>query len=340
MRKILELYPASVSKRKLPLNFIPGDSKLFERELKREIPSLDLFEDENVTIGSGPSFYKAFVPSIIGKSVQSYASDNPLSKLRKWIKHILFSNTIERDEVLWVTDGWSVGYFHWMTESLPRIWAVRTQNQLGSCTLALPSDFKDIKFIGSTLAILGVQPIYLNEREVLKVHHLIFPATQTPSGNYQSDLIRSLRGTILSYLEISSSGSRRIFISRKNALKRKIKNEGEVETILTAFGFEIIVFEDLSFKDQVVLSSQASFIVSLHGAGLTNMMFMPSGGQVLEFRKSNDNLNNCYFALASALDLEYLYLECEPLEPHGHNADIVVDPKKLTDVLQTVFGNK
>ena len=57
---------------------------------------------------------------------------------------------------------------------------------------------------------------------------------------------------------------------------------------------------------------RARYIVSNHGAGLTNMLFMKDGGSVLELRHVSDCINNCYFTLASALDLKYFYQTCAP----------------------------
>ena len=58
--------------------------------------------------------------------------------------------------------------------------------------------------------------------------------------------------------------------------------------------------------------SRARYVVSNHGAGLTNMLFMKDGARVLELRHVSDYVNNCYFILASALQFDYLYQLCEP----------------------------
>jgi len=52
-------------------------------------------------------------------------------------------------------------------------------------------------------------------------------------------------------------------------------------------------------------------LIGIHGAGLTNILFMPKGASVLELRRKDDSHNNCYFSLASALELNYFYQLCE-----------------------------
>ena len=46
-------------------------------------------------------------------------------------------------------------------------------------------------------------------------------------------------------------------------------------------GFETVYTEELSFAEQVRLFSETRCLVSIHGAGLTNLMFMPPGGHML-----------------------------------------------------------
>lgn len=74
---------------------------------------------------------------------------------------------------------------------------------------------------------------------------------------------------------------------------------------------------------------ETKYLVSLHGAGLTNMLFMHKGGSVLELRKSDDSNNNCYFSLTSALDLNYYYQKCEGDSASTQTANLKVDIQTL-----------
>jgi hypothetical protein len=58
---------------------------------------------------------------------------------------------------------------------------------------------------------------------------------------------------------------------------------------------------------------------------------MREGGSVLELRHQADRINNCFFTLASALDLNYFYQACAPRDGAAdpHEADLLVDPKEL-----------
>ena len=117
----------------------------------------------------------------------------------------------------------------------------------------------------------------------------------------------------------------KIYISRAKAPKRKILNEEEIISILVSLGFEIIYMEDLDFFSQVKLMSECKYLVSLHGAGLTNELYLPETAKVFEIRHPKDKLNNCYYLLATALSLKYYYFLGDSFEDDPHCANITID---------------
>lgn len=73
---------------------------------------------------------------------------------------------------------------------------------------------------------------------------------------------------------------------------------------------------------------------------MTNMMFLPEGAGVLELRHHTDAVNNCYFTLSSALNLNYFYQTCPPADQQDpHTADLVVDLTALKTNLSLLIGS-
>jgi capsular polysaccharide biosynthesis protein len=80
-------------------------------------------------------------------------------------------------------------------------------------------------------------------------------------------------------------------------------------------------------------------VVANHGAGLANMLFLSEKSSVFELRKFGDSHSNCYFILASALDLKYYYQACQaenPAEDAGL-ADVFVDLKLFKRNLEVML---
>jgi capsular polysaccharide biosynthesis protein len=99
-------------------------------------------------------------------------------------------------------------------------------------------------------------------------------------------------------------------------------------------GFEIIYAEKLSLKDQISLMSETRTVVSLHGAALTNMIFLPENSEVIELRNFGDSKTNCYFNLANALGLKYYYTLNKGNSADSITADFTIDLKALENVIR------
>lgn len=331
-RKIL--YNEIVSIRTPPVNLDTADLRLFEHEFEKTIAETVLLELKNVgvrpdgTVFRGGDVLPESLPRLrfrlIGKPLKS--------RLKFFVKNCLLEPGSRIDETVFMfSDIWSQEYFHWMTDALPRLFAVR--EQVKDAPLLLPGAFERREFVSGSLKPFGVQNIRFL-RENARCKNLVMASHTAPTGNYNDGLIREMSDFLRSYYQNQSNFDSRgdkIYISRAKAGKRKILNEAECVRVLQRYGFETVCFEDHPFEQQARIALGAKYLVSNHGAGLTNMLFMPAGSTVLELRKRADAHNNCYFSLASALKLKYFYQLCDSDAPDEspHTANTFVDCRLL-----------
>ncbi len=333
---VADIYPERVAKRKLPVNFDQDHIKLFDLDLERTIPPSRLVRLKNVHISREGILFsgtKLFSESFAfpwhleewkTRSIFKFLATNYLFRRRRHID----------EEILWITDYWSTGYFHWLTDALTRLYAVR--DRLHDRLLMLPAGYEKRGVVTSSLKAFGVKNVrFIAPHETLECRSVLMPTHTAPSGHFNEEAIRSVREVLLSAFG-DADRSEKVFISRKRAEKRRIVNEEELHPILEKFGFQIICAEDLSFEEQVKICSRARYLVSNHGAGLTNALFMNEGANVLELRHQFDRNRNCFFVMSSALNLNYFYLRCRPQqhEADPHTADIVVDADEFDRTLQ------
>lgn len=338
---ISTIYPGTIAKRKLPVNFNQDHLALFEGELEREIPETQLLRFRNVLASPEGLLFKwaKILPESFAfpyhlddwpfRSVVKFLATNYVSRRRRKIPY----------EALWITNYWSTGYFHWLTDALTRLFVV--QDRLPDSLLMLPGKYAEYDFVAPTLYAFGVTRInFIYDHEKVELRSLLMPSHTAPPGHFKGEAIRGVRNVLLSAYGDSSADGERIYISRRRATKRRIANEDELIPVLNNFGFQIICAEELSFAEQVRVCSRARYIVSNHGAGLTNTLFMKEGGSVLELRHQADCINNCYFTMSSALDLNYFYQTCAPQEPalDPHEADLMVNPNELEKNLRLLLG--
>lgn len=242
----------------------------------------------------------------------------------------IFSKSEKFENAIWITDDWSTEYFHWLTDALTRyVWC---EEYSKSSIVILPSKFEERRYIVESLDFLNINYKILNKKKAF-ITNLILPSHTANTGNYNTQIINKLNDKFTNYC---SKGTRRIYASRQKADKRKIKNEDELVAFLIKYDFDIHFFEDYSFEKQVKLLNQTEILIGLHGAGLTNMLFMPKGGKIVELRNHSDTINNCYFSLASEIDHEYYYLECSGDSEYTHNVNVTVDINKFENILKTL----
>ena len=340
--KATTLLLETVARRKLPVNFREGERELFSHELERAIPKTSLLELRDVWVSSDGILFKGgrTLPVSFAfpfnranwkkRTVLKFFANNYLIKKRR---------TFERGAV-WITDDWSSAYFHWLTDALTRLFTVR--DRLDTSVLLLPYQHQALKFVRPSLEPFGVPKIeFIKPNEVFFCKRLVVPTQTAPSGHYHEETIRAV-GKLLSDFYANTPSVRlgdRVYISRSRAQKRKILNEEKVVNILRELAFEIIYAEDVSFEQQVKIASAARYLISNHGAGLTNMLFMRPGSSVLELRHNTDRINNCYFTLASALDHKYFYQTCAPENPgeDAHTANLLVDVATLRENVELML---
>jgi capsular polysaccharide biosynthesis protein len=230
-------------------------------------------------------------------------------------------------------------YSHWVTESLPRFFVIR--EKLKDSGILLPESISE--FQRDSLAPFSFKKIYnIPLNSYVRVENLILPTHTAGTGNYNEILLRQMRSFYQASMSCQLDLGDRLYISRRKAARRHIINEVDVENALISFGFKSINFEDFSFWEQVSLAFHSRFLISLHGAGLTNMLFMKPGSFVLEFRKTGDATNLCYYSLASALKLHYLYQFAAPANAgeSTYEADVLVDiPLLRKNVERMLKGN-
>ena len=327
-----QLYYQHISERRQPINLKKEDISLFQHEFKVLIRETHLRKLSNVYIFADLIFDIKKIRTFF-----SYCHIPKSKKIKSIIKRIpsLIRTSQKIENGIWIIDNWSDGYYHWLTDALPRL--IAAESFYTDFPVILPSKYSTIEYVTSSLEQLNRKVIFYNPAQYVKIKELLLPSHTALTGNYNKKIINNLRDRF--QIKYQNIAKRRIYLSREKASIRKIKNEYEVQSLLRRFDYEIHCFEDYSFKKQVEIMNETKSLVGLHGAGLTNMLFMPENGQVLELRKRDDNTNNCYFSLSSDLNHDYYYQLNEGNKNNTHDAVITVDLIELRKTLELMKTN-
>lgn len=331
------------SLRELPVNFDESDIDLFKHELEISIPATRLLTLNNVSISSDGIIFRG--GRILAESF-NYPHEflrwaNARNLVKFFVRNYALRTKARLDgKAFWIIDNWGDAYFHWLLDALQRLYVVK--DLVADGTLVLPEAFRRSAYIMPSLAPFSIGSVrFLRQNEVLRCRKLLVPSHTSPSGQYNEEIVRSLRQFYRSYYGGGGSNSPdKIYISRRKAIKRKIINENEVIQIVRAYGFLDVCLEDYPFQEQVRMMMDARYLVANHGAGLANMLFLSEKSSVFELRKFGDSHLNCYFALASALDLKFYYQLCKAENPNEDAglANVCVDLKLFEKNLELMLA--
>jgi len=193
-----------------------------------------------------------------------------------------------REPVLLFFDHYHFNFTHFLVEAYPRLYALR--EHFPTFVPLLPAIDADLaaperSYILSCLQALGISVkscIPLHKSAHYSCESLVLP---TQVKMHPRHVVPAIAHLADYYRDIGDRGvGERIFISRENAKKRKLRNSHEVEATLTRHGFRKVVMEHLSFREKVNVMSRARALVCSDSSSVTNAIFMPRGSRILAFR--------------------------------------------------------
>lgn len=163
------------------------------------------------------------------------------------------------------------GFYHWFTEQFPLLVYHYSQNYSSLPLLFLNNTNK---FVLETLKLLfKPMPNIIDVGDIIKVKKLF-----VVKGNNLVLSRRKLHNIVYDPLVINSkkitnnfSLGNKIYISRKKSVRRKFKNENELEFHLAKYDFKAVCLEDLPLAKQISIISNANIIVACHGSGLAHI---------------------------------------------------------------------
>jgi hypothetical protein len=208
-------------------------------------------------------------------------------------------------------------YSFWVNSSLVRLIMAEQAGLLPNTQLIYPESWDNIHFVKQSLECFDVSIKKIPHDHHLFVPKLIMPEVREWTASFNPTQIQEVRKKIVPIAlkkTTITNFPKRIYLSRKQRAVRCVENEQEIMPILKEFSFEVIYFENLSFWDQVAMMHHAEAFISIHGAGFSNVMFMPPKASVLELinvHYAKAEYQFPFWRLSSAAELNYYAQFCE-----------------------------
>jgi hypothetical protein len=230
-------------------------------------------------------------------------------------------------------------YYHWMAEgvlSLDVLSQAIGSDQNMSIALPKSMDINALFDHRGAIRAVGLDGFHIMEMpfELIRVKEAIW---------VDSELIEDMPAPYLQEFRqrvaarsagLRGQRNRRLLVARKGPT-RKIHNLGQVQEFLSQHNFDTVYLEGMSVIDQIVLFQSAEFVIGVHGAGLTNLLFCEAGTKVIEFMPSVE-MRPFFWLISAKLNLIHAVQFCSSIGGQDFRADISVDIGKLKAIYRMV----
>lgn len=242
----------------------------------------------------------------------------------------------EFDEVILLRDLYEWNYFHFYFDILGRLRVLDEACIPPSMPLLLGNYANELPFVRQIINTgdLGGRNWVIQGGSFIRANKVYY-------ARINSGIVRRAN-SILDAMGMpwGPSGERRIFLNRALSNSRRIVNIDEVRRVLREHGFLEVDTSDMPLIEQVQTFQQARFLVAIHGAGITNIIYRrgsPLG--VLELYA--DNYNSFEFReLAEGFGFGWAGLGGAPRPGTPQMADFTVDLSRLEEALTALITTR
>ena len=231
-------------------------------------------------------------------------------------------------------------YFHFYSDMINAIWLLPMIEGYKDIPLIIRSETYDSGYFQYFLRNTDLKDltwIVQKRGEFIEVGKLYLVKPMPYEGEYYKRL-RSMPGIY----RAGGERSRKIFLDRSQRSGRFIKNISEITPLLSKYGFEIVDTENKDLGDQIDLFQSTKYLISIHGAGNTNIIFADPSLRFLEIMPSN-RLSCQYYWLSLSLGIDYYDVILGGDIPQTNvksEMGIYVDPAKLEAAVRRMLDEK
>jgi hypothetical protein len=211
-----------------------------------------------------------------------------------FIARLLGRYRSDLESVILLSHNWPHNYFHFYRDFLPKILLLEEANIEPSVPVVVANDLLDAPFFQEAIQSprLARWNFISPRNQFIKTKSLVFCSANqfiTMDRSQASDpelLSHAKDGTkflespaeIIALLGLDdlprqADAQRRVFVTRSGTRGRNVSNYDELEPLLREKNFETVDTEGLSLRAQAELFSECRYLIGIHGAGLTNIIY-------------------------------------------------------------------
>ena len=222
--------------------------------------------------------------------------------------------------------GAEKNYWHTLSDMLGIIILIDKYNFPKDIPLIIPKKLADQSFFKQIIDYspdLKRRNWVVQNKEYILAEQVLF-CQKMP--NQKDQFVGLLQ--LLNIPDADKNKCKKVYVSRSPERIRFIKNDNEIQEIARQNGYEVVDCDHLSFSEQVLLFSECSHVIGIHGAGLTNIVWRKNAPLSLLELFPEDYVHPGYFWLAKSFDKKYFALTGSNVFP---DTSFYLDPKQFEE---------
>lgn len=191
-------------------------------------------------------------------------------------------------------------YFHFFSDIFNKIWLIQKIENYENIPIIVGEKTYKTKYFQHLLKhpeIKKLNWVVQQKNQYIMTNELFFVKPMP----YKKEYFERIKKMLIKH---DSNGSRRVFLNRNKKTGRYIENFPEIEPILKKHNFEILDTENVTLDYQANLFNSIQCLISIHGAGETNIIFAKNSLRFLELNPAN-RISCQYYWLSKELGLDY-----------------------------------
>ncbi|WP_264050205.1 glycosyltransferase family 61 protein [Methylobacterium flocculans] len=173
---------------------------------------------------------------------------------------------------------WYRNYGHWLVDLMPILPLLEKGNFVVNNIIFGDVPEGNLKLMMEKSAALlypTANVVFAGDHEVLKCEQLYYvrPVHVPPLFKHPDAITQSVELSRKLFPSSSSIKHKRVYISRNKTNTRRIVNEEELTSVLSANGFVTIYPESMNISEQIAIFENSEVTIGVKGAAFTNSIF-------------------------------------------------------------------
>jgi hypothetical protein len=199
-------------------------------------------------------------------------------------------------KIISMRDTGEENYFHFYNDVVAKLFFIEDQGfNLKNFTIVIAEKLFTKQFFQSFYKNTRLKDLdwHVQKKEWIHFEEAIFCKPYTHTKKYLDVAVNLLKPKLI------SNQKRRIFLTRPKNSLRFIENMADITPLLSLHQFEIVDTADMEVAEQIKLFSECQYLISIHGAGLINIIFRQGNPlTILEIIQPSDYIPFHYIMLA------------------------------------------